>query len=192
MSGATSAVMIGATVASAAVAAAGQMQQGAAAKASGNYNAQVASQNAALATQNAQYVGAQGEQNVAATGSETKAKMAAITANQGASGVMMNSGSSVDVRQSEAQVGMMNALNVRSQAVKQAYGLQTNAVNDTAQAQLDKAQGANAQTGAMLNAGATMMGGVGKAAGYMGGSSSTMPLDSLADPSLPWSTGYKG
>ena len=147
---------------------AGQIQQANAASAAAGYNAKVAQQNAEIATQNANYAGAQGEQNVAAAQSESRAKVAAITANQGASGVDVNSGSSVDVRQSEAKLGMLNALNVRSQAVRQAYGFQTESVNDMAQSKLDKMQGKAAKTAGYLNAASSVLGGAGKAADYYG------------------------
>lgn len=197
MSGMTTATMIatGATVASTAIGAMGAIQQGNAAKAAGNYNAQVAAQNAQIATQNANYTAAQGEQNVAAAGAETRAKVAAITANQGASGVDINSGSAVDVRQSEAKLGMLNALNVRSQAVRQAYGLQTDAAGYTAQSQLDKANAKASKTAGYLSAGTTVLGGVGKAADYSKSLFTNDPVgmtDPNADSSLPWSTHYAG
>lgn len=184
-----------ATVASTAVGAMGAIQQGNAASAAAGYNAKVAAQNAELQRQNAQYAGAQGEQNVAAAGAENKARLAAIEAQQGASGVDVGSGSFSQVRQSASKLGMLNALNLRSEAARKAYGFQTDAVNYEAQGRLSKAQGKAAKTAGYLSAGATVLGGAGKAADaysdYLGKTDSvgiTSPLNDYGpfDNSLPW------
>jgi hypothetical protein len=141
----------------------GGIQQGNAASAAAGYNAKIAAQNAELQRQNAAFAGAQGEQNVAAAQAENKAKLAAIEAEQGASGVDINSKSSSQVRQSASKLGMLNALNIRSEAARKAYGFQTDAVNSDAESRLSKAQGKSAKIGGYLNAGATVLGGVGKA-----------------------------
>jgi len=148
-----------ATIGSTAMSAVGAIQQGNAAKAAAGYNAQVAAQNAQIQKQNAEFAGAQGEQNVAAAQAETRAKLAAIEANQGASGVRLDSGSFSDVRQSEAKLGMLNALNIRSDAARRAYGFQGDAMNYTAQAGLEKAKGKTAKTAGYLNAATTVLGG---------------------------------
>lgn len=155
-----------ASLGSSAISAIGSIAQSRAASASAGYNAKVAQQNAQLATQNAQFTGAEGEQNVAAAGAKTRAALAATVANQGASGVDINSGSSVNVRESEAKLGTLNALNIRSQAARQAYGFQTQSASDTGQAALLRKQQVSDQVGGYLNAGSTVLGGVGKASQY--------------------------
>lgn len=160
-----------ALAASAGIQAIGAIQQSQAAAASAGYNSKVAAQNAQIATQNADYTGAQGEQNVGAEGAKTRAAESSITANQGASGVEINNGSSVDVRESAAKVGMLNALNVRSQAARAAYGQQVQATSDIAQSQLLRSQQSADKTAGFLNAGATILGGAGKAARFGGGDS---------------------
>lgn len=170
--GTLSMIAIGSTVASAGVGAMGAIQQGQSQAAAAGYNAKVAANNAQIATENANFVGAEGEQNVASAGAKTKATVAAITANQGASGVNINTGSSVDVRESAAKVGMLNALNVRSEAARKAYGYQTEAASDTAQSQLLRSQQKAAKTAGFLNAGATILGGVSKGAMFTGGGGS--------------------
>ncbi len=144
----------------------GALSQSRSAAAAAGYNAKVAQQNAQIATQNAQFTGAEGEQNVAAAGAQTKAKVAATLANEAASGVDVNSGSAVNVRESEAKLGMLNALNVRSSAARQAYGFQTQSVSDNAQAELLRKQKVSDEVGGYLDAGATVLGGVGKASQY--------------------------
>jgi len=178
MSGATTAIM----VASTAVSAIGAIQQGNAASAAAGYNAKVAAQNAEIQKQNASFAGAQGDQNVAAAQQETRAKLAAIEANQGASGVKLDSGSFSDVRQSEAKMGMLNALNIRSEAARRAYGYQGDAMNYTAQSKLDKMQGKAAKTAGYLNAASTVLGGASKASGsYDAYLKNTSPISSDFD-----------
>lgn len=158
-----------ATIGSSAIGAAGAIQQSRAQAASAGFNAKIAAQNAGIATKNAEYIGAQGEQNVAAESQKTRAAEGAITANQGASGVKVNTGSSVDVRESAAKVGMLNALTARSEAARAAYGQQIQSTSDMAQSQLLRSEQKAAKTGGILNAGSTILGGFGKAAMFAGG-----------------------
>ncbi len=162
-------IAIAALAGSAGIGAMGAIQQGNAQAASAGYNAKIAAQNAQIATKNAEYIGAQGNENVAAESQKTRAAEGAITANQGASGVNVNTGSAVDVRESAAKVGMLNALNVRSQAARQAYGQQIQSTSDMAQSQLLRSQQKADKTAGFLNAGATILGGAGKAAMFAGG-----------------------
>lgn len=155
-----------ASLGSAAIGGLGAIGQGRAAAASAGYNAKVAAQNAQIATQNSQFAGAAGEQEVGAAGAQTKARVAATEANQTGSGIDINTGSAVDVRESEAKLGMLNALTIRSNVAKQAYGFQIGAASDTGQAALDRSQQQSATTGGYLNAGATVLGGIGSAAKY--------------------------
>jgi len=155
-----------ATLAGAGISAVGSLEQSHAAAASAGYNAQVAQQNAQIQTQNAQFASSQGEQETAAAGAQTKARVATTLANQGASGIDVNTGSNVDVRESEAKIGMLNALTIRSNAAKQAYGFQVNAAGATGQADLLKSQQTSDTTGGYLSAAANVLGGVGKAASF--------------------------
>lgn len=155
-----------ATIGSSAVSALGSIAQSRASAASAGYNAKVAANNATIATQNANFTGAEGEQNVGAAGAATKAKVAATLANQAGSGIDVNSGSAVDVRESEAKLGMLNALNIRSQATRQAYGFQTQSASDTGQSELLRKQQVSDEVGGYLGAGSSVLGGVGKASQY--------------------------
>lgn len=155
-----------ASLASTVVGGLGAIQSARAASASAGYNAQVAANNAKIATQNANFAGAEGEQNVAASEAKTRAALAATLTNQGASGVDINSGSLVDVRESEAKLGMLNTLNIRSEAARQAYGFSTQSTNYSNQSALDKSQKASDEIGGYLNAGSTVLGGIGQASKY--------------------------
>jgi hypothetical protein len=197
MSGGVSASTVAAVAAggSAVIGAMGAIQQGNAASAAAGYNAKVAAQNAEMARRNADFAGAQGEQNVAAAGMESKARLAAIEAEQGASGVDVGGKSFSQVRQSSSKLGMLNALNIRSEAARKAYGFQTDAVNYEAQGKLSKMQGKAAKTAGYINAASTILGGVSSAAssyqGYLGktdsvGLTSAAPQYGPYDNSLPW------
>lgn len=155
-----------AMLAGTAISAFGAYSQGQSASASAGYNAQVAANNATVAKQNAQFAGAEGEQNTAAAAAKTRAAEGAILANQGASGVDVKNGSNVDVRESEAKIGMLNTLNVRSQAARTAYGYQTQSASDTGQQSLYQSQQSADQTAGYLNAGSTVIGGIGQASMY--------------------------
>ena len=155
-----------ATIGSTALSAVGAIGQSRAAAASAGYNAQIAQQNAQLQTQSANFAGSEGEQNVGIQGAKNKAAIAATLANQGASGVDVNSGSSVNTRESEAKLGVLDALTIRSNAAKSAYGYSVGASSQQAQSQLLKSQQGNDVSAGYLNAGSTVLGGLGNAAKY--------------------------
>jgi hypothetical protein len=159
-------VATAATIGSSAISALGSIQQSRAAAASAGYNAKVAANNAQIQTQNAQFAGAEGEQNTAAAGAKTKAAIGATLANEAGSGIDINSGSNVNVRESEAKLGMLNALNIRSEAARTAYGYTTQSASDIGQSQLYRSQQVSAQTGGYLTAGADVLSGAGNAAKY--------------------------
>jgi hypothetical protein len=155
-----------ATVGSSLISGVGALEQSRASAASAGYNAKVAAQNAKLATQNAAFAGSQGEQEAGTSEAATRAKVGATLANEGASGVDVNTGSSVNVRESEAKLGMLDALTIRSNAAKAAYGYQTQNASEVAQANLLRSQQQSAQTGGYFSAGSDILGGVGSAAKY--------------------------
>lgn len=184
--------------------AAGAKASAAAQSAAAGYNAQVADQNAQINLQNASLTASEGDVNAATQGQKNRAQIGATLAGQGASGINVNSGSSVNVRASEAAVGQQNVMQIRSDAVRKAYGYQTEAYGDQAQASLDRAAAKNDITAGKINSQADILSGISSVSGgltnYMqaGGplagitSDSSMSLDPDADSSLPWSTNYSG
>lgn len=138
----------------------GQVLQGQAASETASYNAEIAANNAKIARQNATATAHEGEINAAAASQKTRAELGSLLANEGASGVDVSSGSSVDTRTSAVQNGELNAINIRANAARQAYGYQTQAVNDIAQENLDKSEAQNAPIAADIGAGATLLGGI--------------------------------
>jgi hypothetical protein len=137
----------------------GRAQQGAA-----NYNAAIASQNAQIARENATHAGQAGEQTAAMSEMKTRAAVGSIKANQAAAGVDVNSGSAVDVRSSAAELGELDAINIRSKAAQDAYGYENQAKSFDETGELDKFTGENAETAGTIGAASTFLGGAGSAA----------------------------
>ena len=139
-------------VASAAMSAVGQVEQGAATAANDRYQAQVAANNAIVAKQNETYTINSGEATAANQGMKTRARVGTEKASQGASGVDVNTGSPVAVRAGTESLGMLDALTIRSDSARRAYGYEVAASNDTAQSQLDTQAAGQAETGADIGA----------------------------------------
>jgi len=158
-------------VGAAAVQGFGAIQQGQAADKTGKYNAAVNMNNAAISEQNATYSSQAGEISAQNQGLKNRAELGATLANQGASGVSVNKGSSVDVRASQEAVGMLDTQTIRANAAREAYGYQTQTSNFKAQAALDKAAGKNAKKASYVAAAGTMLGTL--ATGAMGGAFGT-------------------
>ncbi len=146
--------------------AAGNVQQGEASAAAANYNAAIARQNAQQATTNAVMAGQAGEIQAYIQQQRTMQEVSGTKASQAASGVNVNVGSAVNVRAGQAETGALDALTIRANAAKQAYGYQVQNTNDLAQSNLDRAEAQNDETAGWLNAGSTLLGSAGKAAPY--------------------------
>jgi len=127
-----------------------------------NYNAQIAANNAALQRQNAAFAGAVGNTNAAEEQQKTRAKVAALAAEQGASGVNIGGPSSENVQASEAMTGELNAINIRSNAARQAYNYQSQAANSDLEAQLYRDEAKSESSGGGLSAATTLLGGLGQ------------------------------
>lgn len=147
------AVLSGLGALSTAAGAFGAIQQGRAGAESADYSSQVAANNALIQQQNANYASAAGEQQAANQEQKNRAKLGAVVANQAASGVDVNSGSAVDVQQSTAELGQLDATTIRANAAKQAYGYQVDSASQTAQSQLDKYQAKNDEDAGIEKAG---------------------------------------
>ena len=137
----------------------GSIQQGQAQSQAAAYNAQVAQQNAQIQQQNATWAAQSGEEQAAAQEQRTRAQVGAIKAAEAADNIDVNSGSAVDVRSSAAELGELSALNIRSNAAKQAYGYETQSWNAQAQANLDQANAAYAQQAGEIGAASDLLGG---------------------------------
>ena len=177
-------------LAGAGISAAGAYSSGQATAASDAYQAQVAANNAALARQQGKLDIQSGEIAAVNQGLKTRATVGEQKAMQGASGIDVNTGSAAAVRAGTGEMGMLDALTIRSNAVKKAYADEVQANSDTAQGQMDIAAGENAKTagdlgaaGALINGAATVGGNYAKFqtgfGGSGGGAAPTMGLNGL-------------
>src|SRR5215471_3330383 len=116
------AIGLGSTVMSGVVGAVGGVMGGQAQSNMYNYQAGIANLNATIAKQNAAYETALGEQQAQAQGMKTRATISQTRANQGAGGLDVNSGSNLQVRQSEAELGSYDMALIRNNAARRAYG----------------------------------------------------------------------
>ena len=123
------------------------------------YQAQVAANNAQIASQNATATMGAGELTATNSGLQARAKLGTMTASMGANGVDVNTGSNAAVRAGADQTSMLDALTIRSNAARQAYGYQVQATSDTAQGQLDPMAGDNAEKAGSINAQTSLLSG---------------------------------
>lgn len=129
------------------------------------YQSQVAANNAKIAQQDATLEIQAGEAVATNIGMKTRAKVGSQKANQGASGIDVNTGSAVDVRAGTEAIGVMDEVNARAEGVKRAWAKEVEAQSATAQSQLlqseseqDKTAGEFAVAGTLLS-GASSVGG---------------------------------
>lgn len=141
-----------ATIAMAGLQALGSIMQGNASAGAANFNAKVADQNAQLATQKAAWAGAEGEQKVGIAGLQAKQTQGNIKVAQATNNVDVNSGSALAVQQSQRQAAQLNLANIRSNAAREAFGYETQAVGYRNQASLDRASAKNARMAGYVGA----------------------------------------
>lgn len=180
------------TIAGGAISAVGAIQQGQATAAADRYQAQVAANNAQIAQQNARMATQKGEIEAENQGMKNRAAMGAITAEQSASGVDVNTGSASNVRKSQDIIGMTDVSQIRQNAAIENYGYRSQGMAYTAQEQLDTAAASNASTAGFIGAGTSLLGSAGRAAGQYanwsnvsggsGGGSSSLPASNPASP----------
>jgi hypothetical protein len=143
----------------AATSAAGTLATGSATSAADSYQAQVAANNAKLATQQSKLDIQSGEIAAVNQGLKTKATVGSEKAQQGASGIDTDTGSAVAVRAGTSEMGMLDALTIRSNATKKAYADEVTAQSDTEQGVLDTYAGESAMTGAEIGATGSLLSG---------------------------------
>lgn len=141
------------------VAAYGAVQQGKAASASADYQAQVARQNQQIADQNAQFALQQGEQQVNAKQQQTAETISAQRAITAAGGIDPNQGSSARIQGDTAALGALDAATIRNNAQRSAYGFQTQGMNFADNAALLSQQSSNASSAGALGAFSSIVGG---------------------------------
>jgi hypothetical protein len=158
-------ISAGAGLAGAGISALGSYNSMEAQSANAAFQAQVAANSAKIATQNFGLQIESGEEQVANQEMKLRSEVGTTKAGQAASGVDVNSGSSLATRAGEAEIGTLGAMTLRSNSAKQAYGYEVAATSDTAESELltQESQQASsaapwAATGSLLS-GASTVGG---------------------------------
>lgn len=158
-----STLAMGATALSGGVGAYGAIKQGEAAADAAEFNAETNRQNAEIAKENANIAGQSGAQQAANESMKTRATVGNIKANQAASGVDVLSGSALDVQVSQAELGELDALTLRSNATREAFGYRNAATNYKNEESLNRAEADNDSTAGSINAAGTLLGTLGSA-----------------------------
>lgn len=124
-----------------------------------DYQSKVAENNNVIAQQMAQDALNRGQ----AKEQEQRRKTAALISNQrtafAANGVDINSGSAVDVQADTAGLGELDALNIRNNAQREAYGFQSQGMNYSAQSDLYKYSADTTMANMPLNTATSALGG---------------------------------
>lgn len=150
--------LVGSTL-SAGVGAVGAISSANAQSDAAKYQAQVATNNATIAGQNARYAAAAGATQAQARDFKTRATVGAIEAAQGSSGIDVGSPTSKEVRDSAEQLGRLDTATIMSNAMLQSRAYSAQATNFDAQAGLDKMQASNAQTAGGIGAFTSLLSG---------------------------------
>ena len=124
-------------------AAAGARAQASAASAADNYQAQVARNNAIISERNAQAAEEAGRTLEQNQRQKTAQIISSTRAAQAANGLDTTSGTPADVQADEAKLGELDALTIKNNAARQAYGYRVEGMSDTANAGLLEQSAAN-------------------------------------------------
>lgn len=150
---------LAASATAAATSAYGAYQQGQASSAAATYQAAVARNNQIVANQNATYATQQGQAMEASKREQTAQLLGKERAMAGAAGVDSSSGSPLRLQGDTSRLGEVDALTIRDNAARSAYGYQTQGLNFQAEAGLDMMKSRNATAGGALGAFSSIAGG---------------------------------
>lgn len=155
-------VALASTIIGAGISAYGSVVGGIEARQTANFQAQVAKNNATIAAQNATYATEAGESKAQQQEMSTRALIGNEVAAQGSSGLDVNGGSAVKVRSSAAALGTLSELNIRNNALREAYGFTQQSQNFESEGELDTAKGKNAMTAGIVGGVGALVGGAAK------------------------------
>ena len=161
MAAAVGAIGMGASLAGGILGAEGAKQSAAATQQSYNYQAGVAKINSQIDLQNKEYALNYGEIQATQYGLKERQQEGQIKVAQSASNLDVNSGSAVDVQQSQRKLGQMDMTQIRSNAAKTAYDFDVKSTMDLNQSTLDVMAGQNAKSAGDIQAMASIVGSVG-------------------------------
>lgn len=181
-------IAIAAAVAASALTAYGQLEAGKAAKQAGDYNAAIARNNQIIAERQAEDAVKRGD--IAAD--EQRRKTARIAGAQkaaiGASGIALDSGTPMDIFGDTAAFGELDALTIKSNAAREAYGYQVQGMNFEAEGAMARTRGNNAQRASYIQAGSTLLGGAAQAGDMYNRYYGRTPAPSSSSSSAPASS----
>ena len=152
---------LGASLLSTAVGVYGQVQSGAAAAGQARYQAQVAENNRVIAEQQARDAEMRGQMAEDARRQQTRMLIGRQRTALAANGMLVDDGSALDITGDTAAQGEIDALTLRANAAREAYGYRAQGTNFMADAGLQRARSAAAGPAALVGAGATLLSGAG-------------------------------
>jgi len=155
------------------------------------YKAGLALMNQRINKQNAQWARQSGDINAEEAGLKAGQDIANTKVVQSGSGVDVNTGTAADVRDTQVKVAGFDQDVIRFDAAKTAYGYETKAAGDEAEANLDYMAADNAKKAGNINIFSSILGGASsvaskwsqaKTTGLFGGSSSNGGFDPNGNP----------
>lgn len=174
-----------ASAASSAVSARGAVDTGQANADAATYQAAVARNNSTVAQSNAQYALSAGRQSEYAQRQKTAQMIGMQRAQMAANGIDIGSGTPANIQADTASVGEMDALTIRNNAARQAYGYQVQAADFDANAMLLDRTAANAKKAGNMGAFSSIVGGASSVADkwlkWKQPSGANVPVASSAD-----------
>lgn len=130
-----------------------------ASRAQGEYEAGIARTNATIAGIQARQTLEAGDITASRKDMETRAVVGTLRARQGGSGVDVNAGSPAAVRAGVAGVGGADELTIRNNAARQAWGFQTEAIEDIYKGQFAQLTAKSKSRQSILNGGLSAISG---------------------------------
>lgn len=135
----------------------GARNAGAAARASGDYSSAVFGVNADIADAQAEDAIARGAEAEQRSRADTRGTIGAQRVAFAAQGIDIASGSAADVQGDTAYLGELDALTIRNNAKREAWGYTVEAMNYRAQGRLARLGGRNSQRAANMQATSTLL-----------------------------------
>lgn len=121
------------------------------------YQGQVAANNATTARRNAAYSASATAAQTEEAGLKARQQQGAVRTGIAANGLDVNSGSAVDVQQSQREISGLDTANVGARGAEQVYGYRTQAAGYQAQSELDQSQVAPDIIGGVLKGGGSLL-----------------------------------
>lgn len=153
--------------------AAGSIAQGNASAATADYQSAVARNNAQIAGYQSGAALESGHEQAAEESLSGSQQLGRFKAEQGASGVDVNTGSSVAARGSLRMVNQLRAQNTEYNAERSAWGYKMQGLNFADQSKLDSAEASQDKTAGLIGAAGKVIGGLGGLAGSAFGGGGT-------------------